>query len=81
MQDVAAINRAGCDHRMVALAKSTPSSRATMSYQAKNATVMLDTNTYPKGVKVRDVEMTALNIIRHDFHGDWNYTIKPQKPQ
>ena len=41
----------------------------------------LDTNTYPKGVKVRDVEMTALNIIRHDFHGDWNYTIKPQKPQ
>ena len=41
MQDVVAINRAGCDHRMVALAKSTPSSRATMSYQAKNATVML----------------------------------------
>ena len=41
MQDVAAINRAGCDHRMVALAKSTPSSRATMSYQAKSATVML----------------------------------------
>ena len=38
----------------------------------------LDTNTYPKGVKVRDAEMTALNLIRHDFHGDWNYTIKPQ---
>ena len=38
----------------------------------------LDTNTYPKGVKVRDAEMTAINLIRHDFHGDWNYTIKTQ---
>jgi hypothetical protein len=21
--------------------------------------------------------MASLNIIRHDFHGEWNYTIKP----
>ena len=20
----------------------------------------------------------ALNLIRHNFHGDWNYTIKPK---
>ena len=38
----------------------------------------LDTHVYPKGVKVADAEMDALNIHRHDFHGDWNYTIKPQ---
>jgi transposase len=38
----------------------------------------IDTNTYPKGVKVTDAEMQALNLHRHDFHGEWNYTIKPQ---
>jgi hypothetical protein len=24
-----------------------------------------------------DEEFNAINIHRHDFHGDWNYTIKP----
>jgi hypothetical protein len=40
----------------------------------------IDPNTYPAGVKVTDAEMEAINIYRHDFHGDWNYTIKPQAP-
>jgi hypothetical protein len=40
----------------------------------------LDPNTYPPGIKVADAEMDAINIHRHDFHGDWNYTIKPQPP-
>lgn len=39
----------------------------------------LDTNTYPAGVKISDEELDALNIIRHDFHGDWNYTIHPTR--
>jgi DNA-binding phage protein len=38
----------------------------------------LDTNVYPKGVKVTDAVMKALNLHRHDFHGEWNYTIAPQ---
>jgi hypothetical protein len=38
----------------------------------------LDTNTYPKGLKVTDAEMKALNLHCHDFHGEWNYTIAPQ---
>ena len=37
----------------------------------------LDTSAYPKGVKISDAEMAALNLHRHEFHGDWNYTIKP----
>ena len=37
----------------------------------------LDTGSYPKGVEVPDEEFAAINIHRHDFHGDWNYTIKP----
>ena len=38
----------------------------------------IDPNTYPAGVKVSDAEMDAINIHRHEFHGDWNYTISPQ---
>lgn len=37
----------------------------------------IDDNLYPKGVTVSDAEMAAINIARHDFHGDWNYTIAP----
>jgi hypothetical protein len=35
----------------------------------------LDENKYPKGVKVSDVQMAAVNLTRHSFHGDWNYTV------
>lgn len=40
----------------------------------------IDTNAYPAGIKVSDAEMNAINIQRHQFHGDWNYTISPSKP-
>jgi hypothetical protein len=40
----------------------------------------LDTNTYPAGVKVSEAELQAVNLIRHPFHGDWNYTIQPSAP-
>jgi len=29
------------------------------------------------GLKVTEREMQAVNIARHNFHGDWNYTISP----
>ena len=38
----------------------------------------LDDNTYKKGIKVSDEEFDQINIYRHEFHGDWNYTIKPK---
>jgi hypothetical protein len=37
----------------------------------------LDTNTYAKGIVVSDAEMEAIRIVRDQFHGEWNYTIKP----
>ena len=40
----------------------------------------IDTNTYPAGVKVTDAEMDSINIHRHEFHGEWNYTITAQRP-
>jgi len=38
----------------------------------------LDTKTYQRGIKVSKDEMKRLNIKKHRFHGEWNYTIKPQ---
>jgi hypothetical protein len=38
----------------------------------------LDQNKYPKGIKVTDAELAAVNLSRHSFHGDWNYTISPK---
>ena len=32
---------------------------------------------YLKGVKISDAELAAVPLTRHDWHGDWNYTIKP----
>lgn len=38
----------------------------------------LDTNLYPKGIKVSDEELSKINIKRDDFHGEWNYTMNPR---
>jgi hypothetical protein len=38
----------------------------------------LDTNTYPKAIKVSEEELAAINIQRDPFHGEWNYTISPK---
>jgi hypothetical protein len=39
----------------------------------------LDENKYPKGIKVSDLQMAAVNLNRHSFHGDWNYTVSPKR--
>jgi hypothetical protein len=39
----------------------------------------IDGNLYPKGIKVTDEEMQAINISRDEFHGEWNYTISPNQ--
>ena len=38
-----------------------------------------DTNIYPTKIKVTDEEIQKLNIQRDDFHGEWNYEVKPQE--
>jgi len=40
----------------------------------------LDTRDYPKGIKVSNQEMDALNISGDAFHPEWNYTISPRPP-
>ena len=41
-------------------------------------TALKDSQIYPTGLKVSDEELAALNLVRDAFHGEWNYTIKPQ---
>lgn len=36
----------------------------------------LDKNVYPKGIKISDSEMKALNHYPESFHGEWNYIIR-----
>ena len=38
----------------------------------------LDRKLYPTGIKVTDKELNNIAIERDTFHGEWNYTIKPQ---
>ena len=40
----------------------------------------LDPGSYPDGVKISDEQMAALPLDRHDWHGDWNYTLRPEPP-
>lgn len=37
----------------------------------------LDQGSYPIGIKITKDEVAALPLDRHDFHGDWNYTLRP----
>ena len=38
----------------------------------------LDTSTYDTGIQISDRQMDVLPLTRHDWHGDWNYTLRPQ---
>lgn len=38
----------------------------------------LDNGVYPKGIKITDQQMRALPLHRHDFHGEWNYTLRAE---
>jgi hypothetical protein len=52
-------------------------SRTTTAMGLK-VTCRLDRRKYPIGRRVTDEEMKRVNLERHKFHGDWNYTIRPR---
>ena len=51
---------------------------ATTSTAGLTVRCVLDENLYPAGIKISDAEMASLNISRHTFHGEWNYSINPR---
>ncbi len=45
-----------------------------------NVTATLDQGQYPKGIKISDQDMLKLErhqLRRHEWHPEWNYTLKP----
>jgi transposase len=70
------MNWRGCplvSHEVVVNLISATSTRSGLTVKAK-----LDTSEYPLKVKVTDEEFNNINLKRHRFHGEWNYTISPR---
>jgi transposase len=49
----------------------------TVTEQGLRIKAELDSTTYPLRTKVSKDELASVNIKRHKFHGEWNYTIRP----
>jgi Rhodopirellula transposase DDE domain len=82
--------KAGIEHRLFSFITQNWRGKPLVSYQTivqliaatttrtgLNVKCEIDFATYPAGVKVSDRDMAAINITPHAFHGEWNYTIKP----
>ncbi len=39
----------------------------------------IDENEYETGIKISDEELSLVKLKRSEFHGEWNYTIRPRK--
>jgi hypothetical protein len=50
---------------------------ATTTQSGLHVEAHLDTNVYPTQMKISAEEMATLPITPHNFHGEWNYTVKP----
>jgi hypothetical protein len=35
----------------------------------------VDDTKYAKGIEVSDSELAAVGVKKHDWHGEWNYTV------
>jgi hypothetical protein len=51
---------------------------ATTSTAGLKVYARLDDASYERGVKVSNAELAAVNLARDNFHGEWNYAIKPR---
>jgi Rhodopirellula transposase DDE domain len=52
--------------------------RATTTSTGLTVNAELDTSTYERGIKITNAQTAALEatqLRRHEFHGDWNYTL------
>lgn len=52
----------------------------TTTAKGLKVTCRLDRRRYVIGIKVTASEIDKINISRSDFHGEWNYTIRPSVP-
>ena len=50
---------------------------ATTSTKGLKVYAQLDENEYERGIKISDTDLAAVNLHPNEFHGEWNYLIKP----
>jgi len=52
---------------------------ATKTEKGLKVDCVLDKNKYPTGIRISNEEYAKINISPEEFHGDWNYRIKPSR--
>jgi hypothetical protein len=62
-------------HKVIVSSIAATTTRAGLAVRAE-----LDTGIYPPGAKISDEQIAALPMVRHDWHGGWNYTLRPEPP-
>jgi hypothetical protein len=50
---------------------------ATKTKKGLTVKCQLDNTIYQKGIKITDEQLGRINMSKDNFHGKWNYTIKP----
>ncbi|TVZ02311.1 ISAzo13 family transposase [Trebonia kvetii] len=60
-------------HEVIVQAIAATTTRTGLRVRAE-----LDDSTYETGVTVSGRQMDALPLTRHDWHGDWNYTLRAE---
>jgi hypothetical protein len=50
---------------------------ATQTHAGLKDRAELDRYSNPLGVKISDRDLAAVPLQRHDWHGEWNYTVLP----
>jgi hypothetical protein len=53
---------------------------ATTTQKGLRIQAELNPANYPLKKKVSDEQLRTIQIIRHPFHGEWNYSIIPETP-
>ena len=51
---------------------------STTTQSGLRVAAQLDTGAYPTKVQVSDEQMAQVQLRRHRFHGEWNYSIRPR---
>ena len=51
---------------------------STTTSKGLHINALLDEDHYPKGLKISDDELAAVNIWKGRFHGEWNYRVRPR---
>jgi hypothetical protein len=59
-------------HEVIVELIATTQTRSGLKVRAE-----LDRGRYPLGVRISDRELAAVPLRRHDWHGEWNYTVLP----